>query len=37
VTKKTGSYSSHVELLNKSATPDEIQEVWQAIDARAEQ
>ena len=33
VTKKTGDDSSHVMLLNRGATPDEIDEVWQAIEA----
>jgi hypothetical protein len=37
VTKKTGDNASHVVLLNRGATPDEIKEVWQAIEACGKQ
>ena len=37
VTKKNGDNASHVILLNRGATPDEIEEVWQAIEACGKQ
>jgi len=37
VTKKTGDNASRVVLLNRGATPDEIEEVWQAIEACGKQ
>ena len=37
VTKKTGDNASHLVLLNRGATPDEIKEVWQAIEACGKQ
>ena len=37
ITKKTGDNASHVILLDRGATPDEIQEVWLAIEACGKQ
>jgi hypothetical protein len=37
VTRKTGDNASHVVLLNRGATPDEIEEVWLAIEACGKQ
>ena len=37
VTKKTGDNASHVVLLDRGATPDEIKEVWLAIEACGKQ
>jgi hypothetical protein len=37
VTKKTGDNASHVVLLNRGATLDEIKEVWLAIEACGKQ
>jgi hypothetical protein len=37
VTKKTGDNASHVVLLDRGATPDEMKEVWLAIEACGKQ
>jgi hypothetical protein len=37
VTKKAGDNASHVVLLDRGATPDEMKEVWLAIEACGKQ